>query len=130
MSVHGATGEAGDDSTMHGRQHPVAGRNQTAVAAVVAELAASLGNRLVTSQAVREQHANTTTWIENQPPDAVALPKVWPALRVVVPLPALLMPPPPETAAPRVQLLLVLMPNVPLLETFVVPGAVTAPPVP
>ena len=38
-------------------------------------LAAKFGNRVVTSQAVREQHANTTTWIENQPPDAVVFPQ-------------------------------------------------------
>src|SRR5215475_7728337 len=39
------------------------------------ELAASFGNRLVTSVSVREQHANTTTWIENQPPDGVVFPQ-------------------------------------------------------
>src|SRR6188474_1638972 len=37
--------------------------------------AAPFGNRLVTSQAVREQHGNTLTWIENQPPDAVVFPQ-------------------------------------------------------
>jgi D-lactate dehydrogenase (cytochrome) len=46
-------------------------RDPDAVEAVVAALAAQFGNRLVTSQAVREQHANTTTWIANEPPDAV-----------------------------------------------------------
>src|SRR6266852_4172699 len=46
-------------------------RDPNAVKAVVAALAAKFGNRLVTSLAVREQHANTTTWIANQPPDAV-----------------------------------------------------------
>jgi D-lactate dehydrogenase (cytochrome) len=46
-----------------------------AVEAVVAELAAHFGNRLVTSRAVREQHGNTLTWIENQPPDAVVFPQ-------------------------------------------------------
>ena len=50
-------------------------RNPDAVQQVVTELAAAFGNRLVTSQAVREQHANTTTWIENQPPDAVVFPQ-------------------------------------------------------
>ena len=29
----------------------------------------------MTSQAVREQHGNTITWIENQPPDAVVFPQ-------------------------------------------------------
>src|SRR5579864_2303140 len=42
-----------------------------AVAAVVEKLAARFGNHLVTSQAVREQHAHTTTWLKSQPPDAV-----------------------------------------------------------
>ena len=42
-----------------------------AVAAAVEKLAARFGNRLVTSQAVRDQHAHTTTWLQSQPPDAV-----------------------------------------------------------
>ena len=46
-----------------------------ATKAAIAALTAKFGNRLVTSQAVREQHANTTTWIENQPPDAVVFPQ-------------------------------------------------------
>src|SRR5262245_46726587 len=46
-------------------------RDPKAVKNVVTALAAKFGNRLVTSQAVREQHANTTTWIANEPPDAV-----------------------------------------------------------
>ena len=46
-----------------------------AVEGVIAELAAAFGNRLVTSQAVREHHANTTTWIASQPPDAVIFPQ-------------------------------------------------------
>src|SRR6202047_3586202 len=50
-------------------------RDGKAVAAVIAALAAQFGNRLVTSQAVREQHGNTVTWIENQPPDAVVFPQ-------------------------------------------------------
>ena len=50
-------------------------RNETAVKAAIAALAAKFGNRLVTSQAVREQHGNSLTWIPNQPPDAVAFPQ-------------------------------------------------------
>jgi D-lactate dehydrogenase (cytochrome) len=50
-------------------------RNPPAVKAAIASLAARFGNRLVTSQAVREQHANTTTWIANEPPDAVVFPQ-------------------------------------------------------
>src|SRR5262245_42505655 len=50
-------------------------RNEKAVKAAIAVLAAKFGNRLVTSQAVREQHGNILTWIENQPPDAVVFPQ-------------------------------------------------------
>jgi len=46
-----------------------------AIAAVIRALAASFGNRLVTSLAVRQQHAATFTWLENQPPDAVVFPQ-------------------------------------------------------
>ena len=53
----------------------VQGRDRAAADAVIAKLAAKFGNRLVTSQAVREQHGNTTTWIVNQPPDAVVFPQ-------------------------------------------------------
>jgi D-lactate dehydrogenase (cytochrome) len=49
--------------------------DRKSVETVIAALAAMLGNRLVTSQAVREQHGNTLTWIGNQPPDAVVLPQ-------------------------------------------------------
>jgi D-lactate dehydrogenase (cytochrome) len=48
---------------------------KAAVDAVVAGLAARFGNRMVTSLAVREQHANTTTWLPNEPPDAVVFPQ-------------------------------------------------------
>src|SRR4051794_15377055 len=50
-------------------------RNPAAVEAVVRALARTFGNRLVTSQAVREQHGHTTTWIVNEPPDAVVFPQ-------------------------------------------------------
>jgi D-lactate dehydrogenase (cytochrome) len=50
-------------------------RDPKAIEAAVRVLAARFGNRLVTSQAVREQHGNTVTWIENQPPDAVVFPQ-------------------------------------------------------
>src|SRR5262247_188965 len=50
-------------------------RDPAAVKAVIAALAARFGNRLVTSQAVREQHGNTTTWVANEPPDAVVFPQ-------------------------------------------------------
>ena len=50
-------------------------RNPKAIEAAIGALAAKFGNRLVTSQAVREQHGNVLTWIENQPPDAVVFPQ-------------------------------------------------------
>jgi len=49
-------------------------RDRGAVETVIAALAAMVGNRLVTSRAAREQHANTLTWVGNQPPDAVVFP--------------------------------------------------------
>jgi D-lactate dehydrogenase (cytochrome) len=49
--------------------------DRNAAATVIAALAARYGNRLVTSQALREQHGHTTTWIDNQPPDAVVFPQ-------------------------------------------------------
>src|SRR5947209_4033653 len=54
---------------------PIARCDPAAVNAVIAALAAKFGNRLVTSPAVREQHGNTTTWIPNEPPDAVVFPQ-------------------------------------------------------
>jgi D-lactate dehydrogenase (cytochrome) len=54
---------------------PVAARDPQAIKAVIAALAARFGNHLVTSQAVREQHGNTTTWVVNEPPDAVVFPQ-------------------------------------------------------
>src|SRR5262247_3530071 len=51
------------------------GRDPKALAAALGALAARFGNRLVTSQAVREQHGNTTTWVANEPPDAVVFPQ-------------------------------------------------------
>jgi D-lactate dehydrogenase (cytochrome) len=50
-------------------------RNPAAIRKVVSALTAAFGNRVVTSQAVRDQHGNTVTWIANQPPDAVVYPQ-------------------------------------------------------
>jgi D-lactate dehydrogenase (cytochrome) len=50
-------------------------RDPKALASALGALAARFGNRLVTSQAVREQHGNTTTWVANEPPDAVVFPQ-------------------------------------------------------
>jgi D-lactate dehydrogenase (cytochrome) len=45
--------------------------SDVALAAAKRDLAARFGNRLTTSQAVRDQHAHATTWLPPQPPDAV-----------------------------------------------------------
>lgn len=42
-----------------------------AVERVKTALIARFGNKFVASYAVRKQHANTTTWLPNEPPDAV-----------------------------------------------------------
>src|SRR3954452_23320494 len=44
-----------------------------ALAHTIEALAARFGNRLITSQAVRDQHAHTTTWLAPQPPDGVVM---------------------------------------------------------
>jgi D-lactate dehydrogenase (cytochrome) len=46
-------------------------RNEAATATAVAILKQRFGERLSQSASVREQHAHTTTWLENQPADAV-----------------------------------------------------------
>jgi D-lactate dehydrogenase (cytochrome) len=50
-------------------------RNPAAIKKAVSALTAAFGNRVVTSQAVCEQHGNTLTWVANQPPDAVVYPQ-------------------------------------------------------
>ena len=54
-------------------EHNLARPEPQALAGTIEALAARFGNRLVTSQAVREQHAHTTTWLASQPPDAVVM---------------------------------------------------------
>ena len=49
---------------------PVA-RNEAGIAAALPVLQQRFGERFVRAQAVREQHGATTTWLANQPPDAV-----------------------------------------------------------
>jgi D-lactate dehydrogenase (cytochrome) len=46
-------------------------RNATGAAQAVAALRQRFGDRLQAGEAIRRQHANTLTWIANQPPDAV-----------------------------------------------------------
>ena len=59
-------------------------QERNAADAVIAALAPRYGNRLVTSQAVREQHGHTTTWIPNQPPDAVVFPQATEEVQEIV----------------------------------------------
>ena len=49
-------------------------RDPAKAALAVDILRQKFGERVQTGLAVREQHAHTTTWIENQPPDAVIAP--------------------------------------------------------
>jgi D-lactate dehydrogenase (cytochrome) len=46
-------------------------RNDEGIALAISVLKQRFGERLSQSAAVREQHGHTTTWIPNQPPDAV-----------------------------------------------------------
>ena len=50
---------------------PLVQRNEDGVALAVAILKQRFGERCQTGMAIREQHGHTTTWIRNQPPDAV-----------------------------------------------------------
>ena len=45
-------------------------RNENGIQTVVGILKQKFGDRLQTGKAIREQHGHTTTWIENQSPDA------------------------------------------------------------
>ncbi|MBQ4826700.1 FAD-binding protein [Leisingera sp. HS039] len=49
-------------------------RNEAGIAAAVETLSQRFGDQLQTGQAIRDQHGHTTTWITNQPPDAVVFP--------------------------------------------------------
>ena len=53
---------------------------------LVAELNKRYGNRVVTSLAVRRQHANTLTWVENEPPDVVVMPETTAEVSAIVKL--------------------------------------------
>src|SRR5947199_3521572 len=54
--------------TLRRREGPLP---EAVVKALVGDLNARFGNQVVTSQAVREQHGHTLTWLANAPPDAV-----------------------------------------------------------
>ncbi|NNL19568.1 MAG: FAD-binding protein, partial [Boseongicola sp.] len=46
-------------------------RNEAGIETVLGVLKQQFGERIQTGVSVREQHGHTTTWLENQPPDAV-----------------------------------------------------------
>lgn len=46
-------------------------RNETGIETAIGVLKQRFGERCQTGQAIREQHGHTTTWLQNQPPDAV-----------------------------------------------------------
>src|SRR3954453_7596883 len=50
-------------------------KSSDAMEAAVAHFFAAFGNRVVTSRAVCEQHAHTTTWLPTEPPNAVFYPQ-------------------------------------------------------
>ncbi|MDE4176257.1 FAD-linked oxidase C-terminal domain-containing protein [Phaeobacter sp. PT47_59] len=49
-------------------------RNEPGIKAAIGVLKQQFADRLQTGQAIREQHGHTTTWIDNQIPDAVVFP--------------------------------------------------------
>ena len=51
------------------------GKSPEFIDAAIAEFFAAFGNRVVTSRAVCEQHAHTTTWLPTEPPNAVFYPQ-------------------------------------------------------
>lgn len=50
-------------------------RNETGIATALGILKQKFGDRFHTGQAMRDQHAHTTTWIRAQAPDAVVFPR-------------------------------------------------------
>ncbi|MEM9638809.1 MAG: FAD-linked oxidase C-terminal domain-containing protein [Pseudomonadota bacterium] len=55
-------------------KHASLPRNETGIETVLGVLKQQFGERFQTGTSMREQHGHTTTWIENQPPDAVIFP--------------------------------------------------------
>ncbi len=50
-------------------------RNEDGIATALGILTQRYGPRVETGQSLREQHGHTTTWLRNQPPDAVIFPQ-------------------------------------------------------
>lgn len=59
-------------------------RNEEGIAAVLGILKQQLGERFQTGQAIREQHAHTTTYIPTQAPDGVAFPETTQEVQEIV----------------------------------------------
>ena len=51
------------------------GKSPESIETAIGEFFAAFGNRVVTSRAVCEQHAHTTTWLPAEPPNAVFYPQ-------------------------------------------------------
>jgi len=62
---------------------PVA-RNEAGISAALPILARRFGDRLARSEALRQQHGATTTWLANQPPDVVVFAETAEEVAVVV----------------------------------------------
>src|ERR1700744_824257 len=54
------------------------------IAAGLAALAETLGDRFSAGRALREQHCNTTTWVAGEPPDAVVYPRSTAEVQAIV----------------------------------------------
>lgn len=52
-------------------KHESLPRNEAGISTALGVLKQQFGEQFQTGQSIREQHGHTTTWIENQPPDAV-----------------------------------------------------------
>jgi D-lactate dehydrogenase (cytochrome) len=68
-------GRAEEARMEHATRRLTGRADPAAIEAVRTALAARFGNRVATSPAIREQHANTMTWVANQPPDVVVYPQ-------------------------------------------------------
>lgn len=59
-------------------------RNEAGIATALGILTQVFGPRVETGQALREQHGHTTTWLPNQPPDAVIFPQTTDEVQEIV----------------------------------------------
>ena len=58
-----------------GHHQAALARNEEGSTTALGVLTQMLGDRVERGTAIREQHGHTTTWLINQPPDAVIFPK-------------------------------------------------------